>query len=86
MEDLDSFWHKMYEISIATPLGICTGLDGKEVLIEDLHKKPAMIEISKGRAIEEVETLDTYDIPGDGRGAAGTILFVQGGKAKVTPL
>ena len=42
-------------------------MSGQEIVIEDLHKKPAMVEALKGKKIEEVEEYDIYDIPGDRR-------------------
>ena len=49
LDDLDRFWHDLYEISIATLLGRSDGMNGKEVVIEDIHKKAAMIETLKGK-------------------------------------
>ena len=75
LEDLDRFWHDLYEISIATNLGLSSGLDGKEVLIEDLNKKSAMIASLVGRSVDEVEIHELDEIPGDQRGAAGNAFF-----------
>ena len=47
--DLDRFWHDLYEISTATLLGHSDGMSGKEVVIEDITKKAAMIQTLKGR-------------------------------------
>ena len=65
--DLDRYWHDLYEISIATLLGHVDGMSGQEIVIEDLHKKPAMVEALKGKKTDEVEEFDIYDIPGDRR-------------------
>lgn len=71
MEDLDRYWHDLYEISIATPLGLTLGMDGKEVVIEDPKKKPALLKALQVRKVDQVEELDQGNTPGDQRGAAG---------------
>ena len=57
----------MFLRPLATLLGHVDGMSGQEIVIEDLHKKPAMIEALKGKKIDEVEEYDIYDIPGDRR-------------------
>ena len=56
--DLDRFWHDLYEISTATLLGHSDGMSGKEVVIEDITKKAAMIQTLKGITYFQSMTCD----------------------------
>ena len=65
--DLDRFWHDLYEISTATLLGHSDGMSGKEVVIEDITKKAAMIQTLKGR-FSSLRDAARVKNPGGGEG------------------
>ncbi|XP_002414457.3 general transcription factor 3C polypeptide 1 [Ixodes scapularis] len=68
-EDVNRFWFDLEGICLSTPLGTAQTMRGQVIELQNLYKKPAMIEASKNR--EFGEEVDTGSIPGDQLGAAG---------------
>lgn len=62
----------MWTICVNTLLGGRLVVHGKDILLEDLCKKAAMIEAVAARNPKEVAERDTGLVPGDHKGAAGT--------------
>lgn len=71
LQDVDTYWCEMWTICINTLLGGRLVVHGKDILLEDLSKKAAMIEAVAARSPKEVMERDTGAIPGDRKGAAG---------------
>ncbi|XP_012253071.2 general transcription factor 3C polypeptide 1 isoform X2 [Athalia rosae] len=68
---VEKYWYDMWNTCINTCLGGRLVVQGKDILLEDLIKKPDMIKAVKARAPEEALLLDNGFVPGDRRGAAG---------------
>ena len=73
LDDVAKYWYDMYEICIYTPLNqaVNSGLVGKEVTLETMEKKPAMIQTLTPKENNEAKEADTGAIPGDHLGPAG---------------
>ncbi|XP_014204050.1 general transcription factor 3C polypeptide 1 isoform X2 [Copidosoma floridanum] len=71
MPVVENYWYEMWNICINTCLGGRLVVQGKDILLEDLVRKPEMIQATKVRIAEEVESHDTGLVPGDRKGAAG---------------
>ena len=69
--DVEKYWYQMYEICVYTPLGGSMSLIGKEITLEVMDKKPAMIETLQPKTNEEAKACDQGNIPGDHLGPAG---------------
>jgi len=65
------YWYDMWTICVNTLLGGRLVVHGKDILLEDLSKKNAMIEAVAARNPKEVAERDTGAVPGDRKGAAG---------------
>ncbi|XP_076662843.1 general transcription factor 3C polypeptide 1 isoform X1 [Andrena cerasifolii] len=68
---VEKYWYDMWNTCINTPLGGRLVVQGKEIVLEDLAKKSAMMEVVVARSPEEAVKLDTGHLPGDRKGAAG---------------
>ena len=71
LPDVEKYWFDMWEICIDTCLGGRLAVQGKDILLEDLSRKTAMIFAAKPRSPEEVLARDNGEVPGDRQGAAG---------------
>ena len=73
LDDVAKYWYDMYEICIYTPLNqaVNSGLVGKEVTLETMEKKPAMLQTLTPKGNNEAKEADTGMIPGDHLGPAG---------------
>ena len=73
LDDVAKYWYDMYEICIYTPLNqaVNSGLVGQEVTLENMEKKPAMLQTLTPRENEEAKQADIGVIPGDHLGPAG---------------
>ncbi|KAG5343225.1 TF3C1 factor, partial [Acromyrmex heyeri] len=69
---VEKYWYEMWTICVNTLLGGRLVVHGKDILLEDLCKKAAMIEAVAARNPKEVVERDTGLVPGDHKGAAGT--------------
>lgn len=61
----------MWTICVNTPLGGRLVVHGKDILLEDLSKKSAMIQAVAARTPIETTEMDNGIVPGDRKGAAG---------------
>ncbi|XP_031843956.1 general transcription factor 3C polypeptide 1 isoform X2 [Nomia melanderi] len=68
---VEKYWYDMWNTCISTPLGGRLVVQGKDIVLEDLNKKTAMIQAAVARSPEEAVKLDTGQVPGDHKGAAG---------------
>ncbi|XP_020291475.1 general transcription factor 3C polypeptide 1 isoform X2 [Pseudomyrmex gracilis] len=68
---VEKYWYDMWTICVNTPLGGRCVMHGKDILLEDITKKTAMIEAVAARNAEEAPERDTGTVPGDRKGAAG---------------
>lgn len=68
-EDVDRFWVELEKICLCTPLGTVQSMRGQVIELQNLYKKPAMIEACKNKNLGE--EVDDGSIPGDQLGAAG---------------
>lgn len=71
MQDVEKYWYDMWTICVNTLLGGRVVVHGKDILLEDLNKKIAMMEAVTARTPKETVERDTGAIPGDRKGAAG---------------
>lgn len=71
LQTIDKYWYKLWSTCINTRLGGRLVVQGKDIVLEDLDKKMAMIEATKARSAEEAALMDVGDVPGDRMGAAG---------------
>jgi len=55
----------MHEICFYTLLGGSAAMTGKEITLEVMEKKPALLAAIEPKNNEEVEELDNGDLPGD---------------------
>ena len=69
LDDVAKYWYDMYEICIYTPLNqaVNSGLVGKEVTLENMEKKPAMLQTLTPKSNDEAKENDNGNIPGDQR-------------------
>lgn len=67
-EDVNQFWVDVEGICLSTPLGTAQTMRGQVIELQNLYKKPAMIEASRNRDFGE--EADTGLVPGDQLGAA----------------
>ncbi|XP_077271220.1 general transcription factor 3C polypeptide 1 isoform X1 [Temnothorax americanus] len=68
---VETYWCDMCDICVTTLLGGRLVVHGKDILLEDLSKKNAMIEAVAARSPKEAAERDTGAVPGDRKGAAG---------------
>lgn len=71
MADVEKYWYEMWNTCINTDLGGRNVVEGKDILLEDLPRKPEMIEAVKVKTIAQAEKDDVGFVPGDRKGAAG---------------
>ena len=71
LQEVEQYWHRMWEICLFTPLGGPSSVTGQEITLEVMEKKPAMLEALSPRTAEEATAADDGSVPGDGLGAAG---------------
>ncbi|XP_011252958.2 general transcription factor 3C polypeptide 1 [Camponotus floridanus] len=71
MQVVEKYWYDMWTICVNTPLGDRAPVHGKDILVEDLNKKTAMIEAIVARTSKQTKEMDTGAVPGDRKGAAG---------------
>ncbi|XP_014229864.1 general transcription factor 3C polypeptide 1 [Trichogramma pretiosum] len=71
MAVVESYWYEMWNTCINTCLGGRSVVEGKDILLEDLSRKPEMLSSLKSRAPGEAEKHDIGFVPGDRKGAAG---------------
>jgi hypothetical protein len=57
--------YEMHEICFYTLLGGSAAMTGKEITLEVMEKKPALLAAIEPRQNEEVVALDNGEIPGD---------------------
>ncbi|XP_025073362.1 LOW QUALITY PROTEIN: general transcription factor 3C polypeptide 1 [Pogonomyrmex barbatus] len=68
---VETYWCDMWSICVNTHLGGRLVVHGKDILLEDLSKKTAMIEAIAAHTPKEAAERDTGAVPGDRKGAAG---------------
>ncbi|XP_075554996.1 general transcription factor 3C polypeptide 1 [Dermacentor variabilis] len=68
-QDVDHFWLEVENTCICTPLGMPQSIQGQTIELQNLYKKPAMIEACRNREFGEEQ--DNGIVPGDQLGAAG---------------
>uniref|UniRef100_A0A2R5LKQ0 Proteinral transcription factor iiic polypeptide 1 alpha n=1 Tax=Ornithodoros turicata TaxID=34597 RepID=A0A2R5LKQ0_9ACAR len=69
-DDVNDFWMSTEQICVHTPLGtVQTAMRGQTITLQNLYKKPAMVEAVRNREFHEA--VDDGNIPGDQLGAAG---------------
>ncbi|KAL6422933.1 hypothetical protein ACFW04_010439 [Cataglyphis niger] len=68
---VEKYWYDMWTICVSTLLGGRQAVQGKDILLEDLSKKTAMIEAIAPRTSKQTAEMDTGAVPGDRKGAAG---------------
>ncbi|XP_046989076.1 general transcription factor 3C polypeptide 1 [Schistocerca americana] len=71
MADVEKYWYDMWNICLHTNLGGRLCVAGKDIVLEMLHNKPAMVKSLEPVTPQEIELLDVGDVPGDRRGAGG---------------
>ncbi|GLH04289.1 Uncharacterized protein GBIM_10026 [Gryllus bimaculatus] len=64
MQDVETYWYNLWNICINTQLG-------KDIVLEHLPFKPAMLEALQPVRPSRAPGRDTGEVPGDRRGAAG---------------
>ncbi|XP_034950383.1 general transcription factor 3C polypeptide 1 [Chelonus insularis] len=69
--DVEKYWYDMWHICINTHLGGRLAVQGTEIILEDLTKKPEMLQCLKPVSAYEAKSLDIGIMPGDKKGAAG---------------
>ncbi|XP_018403119.1 PREDICTED: general transcription factor 3C polypeptide 1 [Cyphomyrmex costatus] len=69
---VEKYWYEMWTICVNTLLGGRLVVHGKDILLEDLSKKAAMIEAVAACNPKEAVERDVGVVPGDHKGAAGT--------------
>uniref|UniRef100_A0A182P3V1 Uncharacterized protein n=1 Tax=Anopheles epiroticus TaxID=199890 RepID=A0A182P3V1_9DIPT len=81
MDDVEEYWDTLYEIAISTRLNLRSTAIGREVQVQQLNAKPALVQALSVQTIESAPLNDQPDqLPrGDGKGAAGydSALFVH---------
>ncbi|XP_049535938.1 general transcription factor 3C polypeptide 1 [Anopheles darlingi] len=80
LADVYEYWDRLYDISKNTQINIRSTAIGKEVLVQKVQDKPAMLAAISTCSIESGPVNDCGTLPpGDGRGAAGmdSSLFVH---------
>ncbi|XP_019546939.3 general transcription factor 3C polypeptide 1 [Aedes albopictus] len=80
LDDVQNYWETLYKIAVNTPLNRRSVAFGKEIMVQQLHVKPEIIEACKPRTPEQAFVNDVFKLPpGDNRGAAGmdTAMFVH---------
>ncbi|XP_053679804.1 general transcription factor 3C polypeptide 1 [Anopheles nili] len=81
MTDVQGFWDKLLDVATGTRLNIRNTAIGREVLIQQLHTKPAMVEALRVQSELSAPLNDRPERlpPGDGKGAAGfdTAMFMH---------
>lgn len=68
-QDVSQFWLEVENICLCTPLGTAQALHGQVIELQNLYKKPSMIEACRNREFGEEQ--DDAMLPGDQLGAAG---------------
>lgn len=68
-QDVEHFWLEVENTCICTPLGMPQSVLGQTIELQNLYKKPAMIEACRNREFGEEK--DDGTVPGDQLGAAG---------------
>ena len=68
---VEKYWYEMWNTCINTCLGGRSVVEGNDILIEDLARKPEMIQAQQVRTPTDAEQNDTGFVPGDRKGAAG---------------
>lgn len=71
LQIVEKYWYDMWNICVNTLLGGRLVVHGKDILLEDLSKKTAMIEAVAARNPKEAAERDIGIVPGDRKGAAG---------------
>ncbi|XP_069672695.1 general transcription factor 3C polypeptide 1 [Periplaneta americana] len=71
LDDIDKYWYEMWNFCIHTQLGGRMYVTGKDIVLEVLQNKQAMIDAIQPRQPGNALELDTGNVPGDKRGAAG---------------
>ncbi|CAN7999354.1 unnamed protein product [Ixodes hexagonus] len=68
-DDVNQFWVDVESTCLCTPLGTVQTMCGQMIELQNLYKKPAMLEACRNRQFGE--EVDSGVIPGDQLGAAG---------------
>nr|XP_037274882.1 LOW QUALITY PROTEIN: general transcription factor 3C polypeptide 1-like [Rhipicephalus microplus] len=68
-QEVEHFWLEVESTCVCTPLGMAQSILGQTIELQNLYKKPAMIEACKNREFGEEK--DDGTVPGDQLGAAG---------------
>ncbi|CAG2055942.1 unnamed protein product, partial [Timema podura] len=71
LEDVDKYWYDMWNICVNTHLGGRMCVTGKDILLEVLQHKQAMVDAIQAKGPMEAPKMDIGAVPGDRRGAAG---------------
>ncbi|XP_067134932.1 general transcription factor 3C polypeptide 1 [Centruroides vittatus] len=69
LEDVESYWLHLETVCLHTPLGYYNTARGQSINIENIYRKPMMIEACRNKEFSEI--VDDGSLLGDGRGAAG---------------
>eukprot|EP00094_Tigriopus_californicus_P009796 TCALIF_09445-PA protein Name:"Similar to Gtf3c1 General transcription factor 3C polypeptide 1 (Rattus norvegicus)" AED:0.03 eAED:0.04 QI:37/0.71/0.62/1/0.85/0.87/8/0/1945 len=70
-ENAEKYWFDMYEICMNTPLGSSSSVQGEEIILEKMDKKPALLTAQSPKKCGEAIEYDNATIPGDHLGAGG---------------
>lgn len=68
-DDVNQFWLELENICLCTPLGMPQTMQGQSIELQNLYKKPSMIESCRNREFGEEK--DDGSVPGDQLGAGG---------------
>ncbi|XP_074101473.1 general transcription factor 3C polypeptide 1 [Cotesia typhae] len=71
LQTVENYWYDMWQICVCTRLGGRQAVEGTEITLEDLTKKPEMIQCLKQVLPNEVSSQNLGILPGDRKGAAG---------------
>uniref|UniRef100_A0A182Q4G9 Uncharacterized protein n=1 Tax=Anopheles farauti TaxID=69004 RepID=A0A182Q4G9_9DIPT len=81
LDNVQEYWDRLYDVVISTRLNARNTAIGREVLVQQLHSKPALVESLLVQTVQSVSLKDHPDQlpPGDGKGAAGfdTAMFMH---------
>ncbi|KAL3287444.1 hypothetical protein HHI36_001915 [Cryptolaemus montrouzieri] len=69
--NVEAYWCQLWTISMNTPLGQRTVMEGKSVTIENPAYKTVLLDALKSKTHKQAQDDDTGEIPGDKQGAAG---------------
>lgn len=68
-DDVNQFWLELENICVCSPLGMPQTMQGQSIELQNLYKKPCMVEACRNREFGEEQ--DDGSVPGDQLGAGG---------------